>query len=316
MEGNNVAEMVKQQAELIEQLRARIAELEDEIARLKKNSSTSSKPPSSDIVKPQKAANENGTRKKRKRGAQPGHKRHMRQPFPPSQVDAFVKITLESCPRCGGTLEQTSKEPEIHQQVELVEKPFIVTEYQLPQYWCEHCQAHHTGTLPVEAAKTGLFGISLIVLVAYLKGRCHISYTALKDFFEAVLGIKISRGFLAKQVAKASKSLKGSYELLVRGLKGAPSINIDETGWKREGKKEWIWCFKTEKFAVFRVSFSRGHEVLEAVLGKEYHGIIICDFWGAQTANLRFDGLTGLQTNILMPVAILLGSFDTGDTVS
>jgi uncharacterized small protein (DUF1192 family) len=32
-------------------LRARIAELEAEVARLKKDSSTSSKPPSSDIVK-------------------------------------------------------------------------------------------------------------------------------------------------------------------------------------------------------------------------------------------------------------------------
>jgi tetratricopeptide (TPR) repeat protein len=84
-----------------------------------------------------------------------------------------VEITLENCPLCGGALEQTGEEPEIHQQVELVEKPFKVTEYQLPQYWCEHCQTYHTGTLPYKVAKTGLFGISLIALVAYMKGRCH-----------------------------------------------------------------------------------------------------------------------------------------------
>jgi transposase len=236
MEGENLAELVKTQAELIGQLRAKIAELEAEIARLKKNSSTSSKPPSSDIVKPEKPVYENGTHEKRKRGGQHGHARHLRQPFPPSQVDTFLEITLEICPQCGGALERTSEESEIHQQVELVEKPFKVTEYQLPQYWCEHCQTYHRGTLPEEVAKGGLFGVSLTALSAYMKGRCHISYTALKDFFLAVLGIQISRGFLAKQVAKASKSLKGSYELLVAGLKGAPSINIDETGWKREGK--------------------------------------------------------------------------------
>jgi hypothetical protein len=103
------------------------------------------------------------------------------------------------------------------------------------------------------------------------------------------LGIKISRGFLAKQVAKAGRSLKESYESLVAGLKEAPSINIDETGWKREGKKEWIWCFKTEKLAVFRVSLSRGHEVLKAMLGAEYRGIIICDFWGAYRAFKRIS---------------------------
>jgi len=52
-------------------LRARIAELEQELARLKKNSSKSSKPPSSDIVKPPKIT---VTRKKGKRhkGDQPG----------------------------------------------------------------------------------------------------------------------------------------------------------------------------------------------------------------------------------------------------
>jgi cell division septum initiation protein DivIVA len=72
MEGNNLAKLVKQQAELIQQLRARIAELEAEIAQLKKNSSNSSKPPSSDIVKPEKLVHENGTHEKRKRGAQHG----------------------------------------------------------------------------------------------------------------------------------------------------------------------------------------------------------------------------------------------------
>jgi transposase len=173
MEGNNLAKMVKQQAELIQQLRARIAELEAEIAHLKKNSSTSSKPPSSDIVKPEKPVPENGTHEKRKRGAQHGHTRHLRQPFPPSQVDTFMEITLENCPLCGGALEQTGEEPEIHQQVELVEKPFRVTEYQIPQYWCEHCQTYHSGTLPHEVAKSGLFGISLIALIASADAIYH-----------------------------------------------------------------------------------------------------------------------------------------------
>lgn len=75
-------------------LRARIAELEAEIARLqaenarlKKNSSTSSKPPSSDIVKPPKPVARGGRKRKRRRGGQPGHPRHERTPYPPERVD-------------------------------------------------------------------------------------------------------------------------------------------------------------------------------------------------------------------------------------
>ena len=49
----------------------RIAALEAELAKAKKNSSNSSKPPSSDMVKPPRPSAKDG--KKRKRGAQPGH---------------------------------------------------------------------------------------------------------------------------------------------------------------------------------------------------------------------------------------------------
>jgi Family of unknown function (DUF6444) len=49
----NLEQLNKQQLiELVRQLIGRVEELERENARLKKNSSTSSKPPSSDIVKP------------------------------------------------------------------------------------------------------------------------------------------------------------------------------------------------------------------------------------------------------------------------
>ena len=68
----NLKQLSKRQLiELVRQLIGRVNQLERENARLKKNSSTSSKPPSSDIVKPgSKPAK--GKRRKRKIGEQPG----------------------------------------------------------------------------------------------------------------------------------------------------------------------------------------------------------------------------------------------------
>ena len=70
-------EIANLKAEIIS-LRQENAALQDTIAILKKNSGNSSKPPSSDIVKPPKEHRKKG---KRKIGAQNGHKQHLRQPF-------------------------------------------------------------------------------------------------------------------------------------------------------------------------------------------------------------------------------------------
>jgi hypothetical protein len=68
--------------------------LREEIDRLKKDSSNSSKPPSSDIVKPKKSVIHVG-RRKRKRGGQQGHRKITRQPFGPDQVDEVIEYEFK-----------------------------------------------------------------------------------------------------------------------------------------------------------------------------------------------------------------------------
>ena len=268
----------------------RIAELEARIAVLEKNSSNSSKPPSSDIVKP--PAQPKGKQKsKRKRGAQKGHKQHLRKPFDENQIDNIVEFKLDACPTCGGKLVPSNEPPKVHQQVELVEKPFIVTEFRQGWYWCERCQCFHAAELPPEVKKSGLFGPKLIALTAYLKGRSHLSYKTLQDFYNDALSLKVSKGFLAKQVRKMTEALEKPYEGLLDLLSDEKHLHIDETGSKENGLKRWIWCFRAGRFTVFRVDPSRGSIVLENILGLDYAGMISCDFWGAYR---KFDRLTSV----------------------
>src|SRR5208282_281419 len=104
-------------------LQERIAALETELAKAKKNSSTSSKPPSSDIVKPPKPLRKEG--QKRKRGGQPGHEQHSRCDFPPEAINEVIPYTLECCPDCGGTLRPFERPDKVLQQVEIPETPTI-----------------------------------------------------------------------------------------------------------------------------------------------------------------------------------------------
>ena len=111
----------------------RIAELEAENVTLKKHSGNSSKPPSSDIVKPSLNPN---NKKKRKQGAQPGHKQHLRKPIDPNLIDTIITLELTTCPDCGHPLALADIAPKTIQQIEIIEKPVTITEYQQLMYWC------------------------------------------------------------------------------------------------------------------------------------------------------------------------------------
>jgi transposase len=191
---------------LLEAALREIERLKETIARLEKNSGNSSKPPSSDIVKPPKVRQRKG---KRKIGAQKGHKQHLRKPFEESHIDTTINLTLEACPKCGGALQAARGEAKKHQQVELVEKPFVVTEYRQHRYWCAACECYHESKLPTEVKRAGLFGSKLIALTAYLKSRCHMSYQTMQHFYADAFSLEVSTGFLAKQVGKVSAALQG-----------------------------------------------------------------------------------------------------------
>jgi len=264
----------------IAELEQRVAELEALVAKLLKNSRNSSKPPSSDIVKPPKPKDQDRRRKK-KIGGQKGHKQNLRTSFTSDQIDEPVELKLESCPQCNGTLTPTGAEPKKHQQVELVAKPFIVTEYQQAEYWCEACQCTHTAKLPADVKRAGLFGKNLIAHTAYLKGRCHMSFKTMQDFYADALGIKVSTGFLTNQIRKASEALKSPYDNLVEQLKAEDHLHSDETGGKENGKRRWTWCLRAKDFTVFHIAPSRGSEVLEKILGKDFAGKLSSDYFSA-----------------------------------
>ena len=111
----------------------RVRLLEEKVAALSKDSSTSSKPPSSDIVKPIQEQRQPG---KRKAGGQPWHPGVKRQMFKPEEIDRVEEVEAFECPECGGRLEEAwAEEVYIQQMVELKEKPVDVVEYR--QYG--HC---------------------------------------------------------------------------------------------------------------------------------------------------------------------------------
>ena len=256
----------------------RIKELELELAKYKKNSSNSSKPPSSDIVKPPKKRKQKG---KRKIGGQQGHPKHERPLFSSEQVDAFHTHTLDSCPKCGGVLLPSDEAPRVIQQVEIIETPILIDEHRGTAYWCKQCRKIHYAPLPPQVERGGLVGPRLTTLVSYMKGCCHASYSTIQSFLRDVVGIKLSRGQLAKLVSKTSAALEAPYQELLDRLPSEALVNVDETGHKDNGDRFWTWCFRADLYVLFHIDKSRGSKVLISVLGEEFDGVLGCDYFWA-----------------------------------
>src|SRR5262245_13054678 len=198
----------------LDALQATVARLEEQLAAARKNSSTSSKPPSSDIVKPPPPPPPPG-RDARSRGGQPGHPKHDRAPFPAEQVSQFFEHPLHGCPCCGGPLRRNGGLALVVQQVDLEPVPLTVQQHTCPEYWCGACQRSYKADLPEPIAKGGLVGPRLTTLIAYLKGSCHASFSTVRKFLRDVVRLTISRGQLAKIIAKVSAALEGPYQELL-----------------------------------------------------------------------------------------------------
>jgi transposase len=267
-------------------LQTRVLCLEEQLAAARKNSSTSSKPPSSDIVKPprpQRAPDAGpGTP-----GGQPGHPKQERTPFAPEQVQEFFDHRIDRCPDCGHALRPTGCGPRVIQQVDLRDIPLHVEEHRQYESFCPCCGTFYRGVLPPGVEKGGLLGPQLTALVAYRKGVCHASFSTVRKFLRDVVGLTISRGQLAKVVAKVSEALQQPYEELLDTLPNEDRLNVDETGHKNNKERFWTWCFRAELYTLFKIAPSRSADVLLEVLGAEFDGVRGCDFFGAYRRYMR-----------------------------
>src|SRR4051812_8829526 len=259
-----------------------VAQLGQQLAAARKDSSTSSKPPSSDIVKPPKSPPQEG-QDRRRIGGPPGHPKHERAAFPPEAVNAGAFYhRLHCCPSCGHDLRPAlTIPPQVVQQVDVREVPLSIQEHRSHPGWCPRCRKMHEAPLPPGIARGGLVGPSLTTLIAYLKGACHASYSTVRKFLRDVVRVTISRGELVRIIAKVTWALERPYQELLDDLPDQARLNVDETGHKQNGDRQWTWCFRAGLYTLFQIDPTRSAEVLIEVLGAEFDGVLGCDYFSS-----------------------------------
>ena len=104
-------------------------------------------------------------------------------------------------------------------------------------------------------------------------------YNKIVSMLKQTCGLKTTDSGLAQGVIRLSQRFQGEVEALHAAIRASPGLNIGETGWRVKGVNDYLWVFTDKFHTAYRIIHSRGHQMVEEMLGEDYQGIINSDFF-------------------------------------
>lgn len=267
-------ELVKRLLERIKALEAYVMEQDAEIQQLR-GQLGQKKPP---WVKRNRPKSEGPQKPRKKRGAQHNHGRHREKPTRTEQH------ALERCPDCGYGLQGKSIDY-TRQVIELpAPQPGEGIEHQVIKRYCPHCQSYKSPKLDLEGQVLGQgrMGIRLASTIAYLRNILRMPVRMIQVYLDTLHGLKISIGEIVELLHDVRQATEGALRALKGEMKASGILHGDETGWRENGQNGYIWSFSTpgeRAVRYYEYDFSRGQAVVKRILGDEFHGHLVSDFY-------------------------------------
>jgi transposase len=267
------------------ELRGKVVELEQ---RLAKNSSNSSKPPSSDgYGKPNPKSLRTKTGKKS--GGQTGHSGDTltqvdvpdeRVPHGPATCSCGLQI-------CQGTLVN-----EVRRQVfDILAPRMRVVEHYVQTVACA-CGKVHVGQFPDGINAPVQYGPNIKAIASYLNQYQFLPYERTCEALADLLGCHISPGTLRNILAECHAHLENTEAMIKDHISAAAVAQYDETGMRIEGKTNWIHSASTSHATHYHAHERRGSDAAnDAGILPRFKGKAIHDGWKAY---MRFDCEHGL----------------------
>jgi len=218
--------------------------------------------------------------RKRRPGAKRGHPGSRRKT--PEKIDHHRKHRAKCCPDCGGRLKRcqqtrtryTEDIPEIEPEV---------TEHTIHRDWCPKCKKQVEPTVP-DALPGSTLGNRVLVLSAWLHYALGNTLSQIVEVFNFHLQMKVSPGGLVQMWYRLQAILFAWYEAIQQEALQSAVLHADESGWRVDGKTNWLWCFTTRDLTYYMIDRSRGSPALAKFFIEEFAGTLVSDFWGAYNA--------------------------------
>ena len=284
--------VIAAQAELIEKLTARVAELE---RRLGADSSNSSRPPSSDSPYTKKIAKTRSSRQRsgRKPGKQPGDPGVSRSLT--DNPDKTIRIDPDTCTGCNGSLAgSTPRTVERRQVVDLPPvPPAVITEYRLGARTCRCCGVETTAEwtdltdVPDTPAHTDVLagpgspvriGPRALAMCAFLTCGHYLPVGRATALLETMTGLHLATGFTARARRRAAKRLIATFLPHMKDLLStAPLLHADETTGRAAGALAYVHVACTEYLTLLHVGGRSSQDIDNGGVLKDFTGVLVRD---------------------------------------
>ncbi len=213
-----------------------------------------------------------------KRGAPIGHRGATRVLDKPDEI---IHVTADTCPRCNHSLGS----PVRMEKRTIFDIPppqkVVVTEYDIDVYRCSSCgtevKAKHR-----DLPRKGDMGIYLLNYITMLKYNLRGVIRRVQEFLMVNNSLDLSIKGINDALLRVGEACSSEYARIRDRIRKSGWVHIDETGFHVEGKKYWLWSFRSaENDILVVITDSRGKDVVKETMGGDFHGPVIVDGWGA-----------------------------------
>src|SRR5690606_10599298 len=201
------------------------------------------------------------------------------------------------CKACGGRLTEWSGQYEESEEIDVLERRFVLKKHKRQKYRCGCGQCIETAPGPVKLFDGARYSVNFAVHVAMGKYADHLPLERQVRMMQRD-GLEIDSQTLWDQLNALGQLLKPAHERLHGYVLSQPVIGVDETHWRlmgEKGKKQggagkrWqAWAVVAPEAVCYRLLDSRSAEAAGEVL-RDYSGTILCDGYGAY-ASLKKKG--------------------------
>ena len=219
-------------------LLARVAELE---RRLGLNSSTSSKPPSSDgLGKRPPRTRSLRERSKKPAGGQKGHPgKTLRAVDNPDHIVDHIPANCENCAAPLAAI--PGNDYDARQVFDLPQpQPLVVTEHRAHRCRCTACGARTKGAFPEGVSAPVQYGERIAALVVYLSAFQFVPLDRLATLMADLFGVSLSRASIEQMSRRAGGRLLGFAAAVRQLILAAPVKHLDETGFRIVKRLRWL----------------------------------------------------------------------------